>query len=229
MRRVSMIVMRSPQFATQDDFGRGDGVAPISQWVDLTGHYHEHMSSEGLDPDICDILGRLHMLFSEPNRFNLSTTDLHDLTCFVLHRLLDRPTQSPYADALHPFSVSDCVRHAIALYLLIIHGPTYFSHAQLQYAMVSRLKTHLETFTSLPPPANRSITIWLLLVGMIASDGTPECQWFETQSRKAVTAYGIYLWHDVLLHLKKVLWLEKPHAEHIFQQKWDGVWTKSII
>jgi hypothetical protein len=223
-----MIVMQSPQFATQDDFGRGDGVAPISQWFELTNHHHGHMSPEGLDPDIGDVLGRLHMLFSEPERFNLSTTDLHDLTCFVLHRLLDWPTQSVYTNALRAYSISDSVRHAIALYLLIVHGPTYFSHAQLQYAMVSQLKTHLESFTTSVLPANRSITIWLLSVGMVASDGTPECQWFETQSRKATAAYCVYFWHDVLLHLKRVLWFEKPQAERIFQQKWDSVWSSPL-
>jgi hypothetical protein len=224
-----MIVMQSPQFATQDDFGRGDGVAPILQWFELTNHYHEHLSPEGLDPDIGDILGRLHMLFIEPDRFNLSTTDFHDLTCFVLHRLLEGAAQPTYADALQAHSISDSVRHAMALYLLIIHGPTYFSHAQLQYATVTRFKSHLESLTTLALPANRSITIWLLSVGMVASDGTPDCQWFEIQSRRATAAYGVYFWHDILVHLKEVLWLEKPQIEHLFRQKWDGVWTRSII
>jgi hypothetical protein len=222
-----MIVMQCPQFTTQDGIGGGDGVAPIPQWFELEDYHHKHMSPPDADPDISDVLGRLHLLFNEPERFNLSTTDLHDLTCFVLHRLLDRSTSSTHRNVLQIPSISDSLRYAIALYLLIIHGPTYFSHAQLQYTMVLQLKYQLENSVSLGLSTNRSVPIWLLSVGMVASDNTPDCQWFTDQSQRATAAYGIYIWDDVLFHLKEVLWLRKPQAEHLFRQKWDCVWANT--
>ena len=224
-----MIVLQSPQFATQDDTGRGDGIAPIAQWLEVANYYQETVSplcdTPGLDPAIHDISRRLRMLFHEPERFEMSTTDFHDLACFILHRLIDRTSYTTYSDETPPRSTSESVRHAIALYLLIIHGPTYFSHARLQYTITLQLKAHLEDSLASLFLSNGSLALWLLSVGMVASEGTSDRQWFTSQARKVSITLGVYVWEEVLFHLKEILWLQNQQAEHLFQQRWDGVWS----
>jgi hypothetical protein len=228
-----MIVMQSPQFTTQDDTGGGDGVAPIPQWYEVKDHHQEDLSPlfsiPGLDPAVSDILSRLCVLFHNPERFVLSTTDLHDLTCFILHRILDRKAQSSHQSEPQTSSSSESLRYAIALYLLAIHGPTYFSHAQLQYTMALQLKSHLESLMPSLLFTNDSLAIWLVSVGMVASDGTSDCQWFAAQARSAIIAHDLLVWDDVMFHLRKVLWLTMPQAEHLFRQSWERIWATTAI
>ncbi|KAF2822606.1 hypothetical protein CC86DRAFT_410202 [Ophiobolus disseminans] len=224
---VTMIALLSPQFGTQDDNGRGDGIAPVPQWIEIANCHGDHVSSPfnrlSLEPAIGNILHHLRNIFHGPKHSGLSTADFHDLVCFVLHRLLE-PTHARSPDTL-PSSTSESVRHALALYLLIVHGPTYFSHVQLQYSLTQELKRDLDESLDSTVTTNASLTVWLLSVGMVASYGSQNSQYFTAEAGVATMSLGLRQWEDVLFHLKETLWLEEQQAEHTFQQAWDGVWS----
>jgi hypothetical protein len=219
--------MQTPQFATQDDSGRGDGIAPIAQWREATNHgqdlHPSPLEVPGLDPIVNDILCRLRALFHSPERFNLSTNDFHDLICFTIHRLIE--SKAPILHNNTPqLVISESIRLAITLYLLVLHGPTYFSHAGLQYTLVQDLKARLNDSADITSLFDESLAMWLLSVGMVASDSTPESQWFTTQAEKLATTLAIHSWREVLPHLKQVLWMDKQHMEQVFLESWETVW-----
>jgi hypothetical protein len=219
--------MQTPQFSTQDDSGHGDGIAPIPQWFEAS-NYDEKIDSplfNTLDPAVYDVLSRLRVLFHQPERFHLATTDLHDLTCFTMHRLLSLEVDPNHGNGLHRTAISESVRTTIALYLLMVHGPTYYSHAGLQYTLALQLSSHLEGCLTTILLSNGPLAIWLLSIGMVSSTGTSQYQWFESSAKKAVTILGLKTWEDVLVRLKQVLWLEKQWVEHVFQQTWISVWA----
>ena len=62
-----MIVMQAPQFPTQDKNGCGNGIAPIPQWYEATNNKNSAtlmtLDVPLLDPDILDIICRLHNVF----------------------------------------------------------------------------------------------------------------------------------------------------------------------
>lgn len=219
--------MQTPQFATQDDAGHGDGIAPIAQWIDAANVFEDLPSSlldvPGLDPIVNEILCRLRALFHCPERFSMSTNDFHDLTCFAVHRLLE--SERPL---LHPeppdIATSESIRLAITLYLLALHGPTYFSHAALQYTLVQNLRARLEACENTTSLYNGSLALWLLSIGMVASNNTSEFPWFTSAARKPATTLGIHSWPGVLSHLKQVLWMDKQDIEQVFSQSWENVW-----
>ncbi|KAF2267217.1 hypothetical protein CC78DRAFT_490705, partial [Lojkania enalia] len=225
---VSMIVMQSPQFPIQSDSGLGDGIAPISQWHEAATNLQDpappSLDNLILSPEIGEVLFRLRNLFMEPRSFDLSNTDLHDLTCFVLHKLLLWSPQSTGRNIPQSLAASQCVRHALALYMLIIQGPTYFSHARLQYNTTLQLKAHLEGSLSPLLLSHKSLAIWLLSVGMVTSDGLQECDWFSNQAKAIITAYDLYTWENILTHLEEILWLKTQQSEHLFRQQWQDVW-----
>ena len=177
-----------------------------------------------LDPAVDDILHRLRMLSNKDGPFDLSTTDFHDLVCFVLHRLLDTQMNAQHS-ATPPSTTSECFRLALALYLLAVHGPTYFSHARLQYSLMQQLKQHLGNILQSRDTTHSSLTMWLLSVGVVASHGTSDCQEFTTQASRAAVSLGVYVWKDALFHLKKILWFDSQQAERLFRQGWDNVWS----
>lgn len=227
-----MIVMQSPQFGTQDNNGCGDGIAPIQDWYKATDNVHIStptiLDTPLLDPDITDILCRLHNLFDQ-NQYTLTSTDLHDLTCYVVHKLLLWAPQPQLVQLPCDLVISGIVRHALVLYMLIIHGPTYFSHARLQYATALKLQAQLEHIWYTILLSHSSLTMWLLSVGMAASDGTPEGQWFNSQARTAARTLNLQTWDDVVVCLQEIVWLDLHKAEIIFQQKWQEVWTIAPI
>lgn len=218
-----MIVMQLPQFLTQDDLGEGDGIRPISQWYEISNDLHDATSSLDvplLDPDIKSTAYRLHNLF-DPRQFVLSNTDIHDLTCFVVHKLLLWQPSTPTVSCAQNPAVSESVRHALVLYMLIVQGPTYFPHAGLQYATVVKLQAHLEHVWLPMLLSQSSLCLWLLLVGLVAADGMEECRWFETQTRTSSEALGLRFWGDVVVRLQDVVWLDSPATTFLFQQKWE--------
>jgi hypothetical protein len=224
-----MIVMQSPQFAAQDDCGQGDGIAPILQWLEAAEHSERTLlplfDAPRLDPTVNNILCRLRILLHKPGCFNLSTTDFHDLTCFALHRLLSLTFSSTLRNDSESTAISESVRFAMALYLLIVHGPAYFSHAGLQYTLTLQLKSHLEHFLDTILRNNGPLAIWLLSVGGVASNGTSNHLWFTTQAREAASALGLHTWESISSRLGEILWMEKQQAEAIFRQNWESVWT----
>ena len=226
--RVCMIIMQSPQFPTQDNNGLGDGIAPIPQWyeaaVNILTATPTVLDAPFLDPEIMDILCRLHNLF-DSSQYTLVSTDLHDLTCYVVHKLLlwsPQPLAGPIPCDLVASSI---VRHALVLYLLIVHGPTYFSHAQLQYATALKLQAQIEHTWYNMLTHHGSLALWLLSVGMVASEGTPESQWFATQARTAAVTLNLQTWIDIVVRLQDIVWLDSQTAELLFQRKWQEVWA----
>jgi hypothetical protein len=224
-----MIVMQSPQFTTQDDCGHGDGIVPIPQWLEAAEHVDEStmqlLDTLGLDPTICDMLGRLRILLHRHNCLSLSTTDFHDLTCFVLHRLLDQTYNLAHCEDSHANTISESIRYATALYMLMTHGPTYYSHLGLQYTMTLQLKFHLERCLDLILCNTTPLAIWLLSVGMVASDGTSDYHWFTAKTKEIASALEIQTWENVLSSLREVLWMEKQRTETTYRESWARVWA----
>lgn len=225
-----MVVTQTPQFSAREDNASDDAITPIPQWYLANGDILDPNSVlvniPLLDPDITDALCRLHNLF-DSKQYSLTTTDLHDLTCYVVHRLLLWSPQSQAAGFPCDLAASGIIRHALVLYLLTIHGPTYFSHAQLQYAIALKLQGQMEHTWSNILFNHGSLAIWLLSIGMVASEGTPEGHWFVAQARKAAEILAIHTWDDVVVYLQNIVWLESRTATPVFQRKWQDVqaWT----
>lgn len=222
-----MILMQAPQFPTQDDRGYGNGVAPIKQWIEAECFPSEasHCSVQGLDLDLEteDALHRLQIIFRSIGASGLTTTELHDLTCFILHRML-RPT-APASGGWSPTPVSNCVRKAIALHMLTIHGPTYFSHAGLQCELVLQIQAYLELSLNTILHSHGSLAVWLLSVGMVTSESDDLRSRFVNQARTATIELCLTTWDQVECHLHTVLWYASRHAEELFRQQWNIVWA----
>jgi hypothetical protein len=227
-----MIVMQSPQFATQDDSGLGDGIASTPLWCRVA-EFTESASTKSLDalgiePVVHDTLCRLRVLFHEPEQFVMSTTEFHDLTCFVLHRLLDPRIDSTLHKGSAMQSRSEGVRLATALYLLTVHGPTYFSHTGLQYNLSRQLKAQISNCLESLLLMDESLAIWILSIGLVAAGGTPDHEWFSTQAVAAASLPSARSWEDILPHLKHILWIERQHTECNFRQAWECAWASSV-
>ncbi|KAG9204508.1 hypothetical protein G6514_000967 [Epicoccum nigrum] len=222
---VSMVVTQTPQFKIQDDRGSDSGIAPIPQWHEASNNPHD-LNKPLLDPDIEDVFSRLHNLF-DSSKYTLSSTDLHDLTCYVVHRLLHWSPQPQPDDFLRDLSTSGIVRYGMILYMLILQGPTYFSHARLQYAITLKLQAQMEHNWLKMLSNHGSLALWLLSVGMVASEGTPEEQWFIEQTRIAAVALSLNFPDDFELHLREIIWLDSPIAASLFQQKWLNLYVIS--
>lgn len=220
--------MQTPQFLAQDGLGPVDGIAPIPRWYqassDINGSSSTVLHTPLLDPVIADVLCRLHNLF-DSSQYKLSSTELHDLTCYVIHKLLLWEPLIKTDRVMCDLTASGTVRHATVLYLLIIHGPTYFSHARLQYATVLKLQAQME-YSWLNMLFNHgALTLWLLSVGMVASDGIPEGQWFTSQAHKAAEALNLRTWDHIVVRVRGIVWLDSTAAEPLFQQKWQEAWA----
>jgi hypothetical protein len=225
-----MIVMQSPQFATQDDTGNGDGIAPTPLWQ-VVGSRPSTPSIPGkldLETTVEDVIHRLSMLFHKPDQFPMSTAEFHDLTCYVLHRLLESDRHPKNGRKATHQPASESVRLATALYLLIIHGPTYFSHAALQYKLATQLKTHLDSCLLALLQSNGSLTLWVLSIGMVSTNEMAEYPWFTTRAMEAAFNLGTQTWEDVFSHLKHILWLDKQHIEVVFRHHWQRAFALAI-
>jgi len=179
--RASLLITGQPQFVTQDDTGTGDGIPPIPEWqaVDpgiaaqvLQADIPELQSSiTSIDPPVLNVFLRLREVLQqaqtrrEQHNTPFPSTRLHDLACFVAHRLLqgNSPANIP---TLLSSPLTECIRFATVLYILIVQGPTYYPHAALLGNLVSHLIKSLECLWSAPtviqlppqqdpPPSNR--------------------------------------------------------------------------
>ncbi|TVY58737.1 hypothetical protein LCER1_G002042 [Lachnellula cervina] len=217
---VSMLVTGAPQFQTQDDFGFGSGIVSIPQWQ-LAGLESEHMALDGLDvdPAMSNIISRLRTIFHEPRLSRLTSTELHDLTCYVSHKLLLLPPLSP-ANPIRS-AISECLRYALALYMLILHGTTYYSHVDLASTVMIYLKTHLEALARMNY-VHGSLGTWAISMGMVAGVGTKDHQWFMDQARMAQIAFGLQTWENVLVSLESILWMRTEQLE-LFRKKWREI------
>lgn len=224
--RVSMLIMGYPQFKTQDDDGTGDGIPPIPEWqLDLTTLHNDlpELSRIDVDYTVKNVLVRLRNVFHEAQRIPFPTTRLHDLTCFVVHRLLllASGTVNP-----QPSTITECIRYTIILYMFIMQGPTYYSHEVILNTIVTRFTEHLQQLESIPRVYD-SLNVWLLANGMVASTGTIHYQWFVERALAMATSLQLGSWTDALTHIKSVLWLDTLQGEIIFRPHWDSILNAS--
>ncbi|KPM36702.1 hypothetical protein AK830_g9841 [Neonectria ditissima] len=219
---VSMLVTGVPQFDTQDDGGFGGGIGPILQWqLASTNPDSQQRTLDELevDPILSDILARLRNIFHEPQLSRLTSTELHDLTCFVVHRLLLLP---PFllADS-KPSAISECLRYTTVLYMLIIHGTTYYSHTDLANSMIHQLKSHLQMLAQ-TRFVDGPLGVWILSIGMVAATRSADRQWFANQAYTAAMSLGLQTWEDVLMRLESIFWM-RPQEGELFRQRWGKV------
>ncbi|KAF6807014.1 C6 zinc finger domain-containing protein [Colletotrichum sojae] len=219
---VSMIVKGHPQFDTQDDDGIGYGIPPIPEWQMDMNAVHEDLFDVGdldMDDGVRNVFTRLRNVFQRARRISFPTTRLHDLTCFVIHRLL-LSAPDPTDQSSSP--IGECVRYAMALYMFIVHGPTYYSHAVILSTMVARLAAQLARLDEVPRVYS-SLDVWIHAVGMVAAAGTPRYQWFAERAWAVASAMQLSCWDDVAPHVKSVLWLEMPQGEDVFMPHWTAI------
>jgi hypothetical protein len=217
-----MLVMETPQFPTQDDSGFGSGIGSIPQWqlASMTPDSQaKTLDDLDVDPDISNVLLRLRSIFHQPWLSCLSNTELHDLTCFVVHRLLLLPPLS-LANAKRA-AISECLRYAMALYMLIIHGTTYYSHANLANTIILQLQCHLDALAQ-TDYIHGPLEIWILSVGMVVTIGNG-CHRFTDQACAAAIALRLLTWEDVFVHLESILWLRTQQGEELFRARWEEI------
>ncbi|KAF5025081.1 hypothetical protein F66182_2850 [Fusarium sp. NRRL 66182] len=217
---VSMLVTGYPQYPIQDDLGLGDGVGPTLQWLLASSSLDFQdcvVESLHLNPDVAEILVRLRAIMHQPNALGILGTELHDLTCFVVHKLLlIAPSNSPH---------SECLRYAMALYMLIIHGTTYYTHTELANSIISCLKSQLDLL--LMEPFNAifgSLQTWALSVAIVSATKPADVEWLSKTARVVASALEVENWEDALMHLRNILWLETERAD-TFRQQWERILT----
>ncbi|KAJ5375103.1 Protein of unknown function DUF3468 [Penicillium concentricum] len=221
---VSMVIMGHPQFETQNDFGIGDGIPPIPEWqFDSITHDDQlfDLSTIEVDYAVSNVFNRLRNIFQRACNIPFPATQLHDLTCFVIHRLL----LSAPGTTIPPLSpMTESIRCAIILYMFIAQGPTYYSHAVILNTIVIRFMEHLEHLASTPCVYD-SLDVWFTAVGLVASAGTAHHRWFMNRAQDVAASLQLDNFSDTLVHIKAVLWLEKPQSEDLFRSYWDTVFN----
>ncbi|KAJ5847991.1 hypothetical protein N7455_011948 [Penicillium solitum] len=219
---VSMLIMGHPQFETQDDFGIGDGIPPIPEWqFDSTALDDRlfDLSTIEVDYAVKNVFNRLRNIFQRVRNIPFPATQLHDLTCFVIHRLL----LSALATTISlPSPMTESIRYGIILYMFIAQGPTYYSHAVILNTILLRFMENLEHLASTPRVYDL-LDVWFAAVGMVASAGTAHHQQFMKRARDVAAALQLESFGDTLIHIKSVLWLEKPQCEDLFRSHWGTI------
>lgn len=221
LARVSMLIMGHPQFDTQDDMGTGHGIPPTPEWQLSLNAIHEappELTYLDIDEDVKEVFVRLRSVFQRTRQIPFTSTQLHDLAGFIIHRLL--PSAQDVAN--EPESLTECVRYATILYMFIMQGPTYFTHAVIFSQVLGRFVEHLQRREQ---EAQDPIDVWLLAVGMVASTGTPHYSWFKDTARATVERLHLSTWDDVSVQIKNMLWLETRQGEGIFRPHWDAIFN----
>jgi len=217
-----MLITGHPQFETQDENGTGNGIPSIPEWhldSSTCDHHHLELVKLLIDETVRSIFVRLHKVFRKAHGTPITTTQLHDLTCYVIHRLL--PTSSG-SDALSSSPLTECMRYAIVLYMFITHGTTYYPHTFIFNRTLVQFKDQLEKL--MPSPwLYDSLGVWLLSIGLVASTGTLHYQWFLERARVIATFLQLQCWDEVYVHVKSVLWLETPQGEYSFRPHWENM------
>lgn len=228
-----MLVTGQPQFPTQDDertTHAGDGIAPIEQWnsaSDILAAGSQLSGSFGINslvefgPETASIYRHLSALLSpDCASTGLTSTEIHDLTCFAIHRLLSEPTVRQ-ADTVGPSAVAETVRYGMAIYMFILHGHAYYSHAEILYSLVSELHSHLEQWATTGSSfQDGTLTVWILSVGLVAAAATPEWDWFA-QRAAAHHATALLSWADIFKSLRLVLWHNSSYHERTVELAWQ--------
>ncbi|KAJ5521820.1 hypothetical protein N7527_005935 [Penicillium freii] len=221
---VSMLIMGHPQFETQDDFGIGDGLPPIPEWqFDSAALDDQLFDLRPIDVDyaVKNVFNRLRNIFQRVRNIPFPATQLHDLTCFVIHRLL---LSAPATTMPLPSSMTESIRYGIILYMFIAQGPTYYSHAVILNTILTRFMDNLDHLASTPCVYD-SLDVWFAAVGMVASAGTAHHQQFMNRARDIAATLQLENFGDTLIHIKTVLWLEKPQSEDLFRSHWGTIFN----
>lgn len=218
-----MLIMGHPQFEAQNDAGIGHGIPPIPEWQLDSSNLHDDLpglNGLDIDPEVRNVFMRLRSVFQRAQQIPFPSTRLHDLTCFVIHRLL----LSALSATSQPSPLTECLRYATILYMLIIQGPTYFSHAVIFNRTLNQFIGHLEQLQS-TQRVDQSLDVWFLTVGMAASVGTPHYQWLMGKARATAASLEMAAWSDTLVYIKSVLWLETHQSISVFRPHWDAVFS----
>lgn len=209
--------MQSPQFST-DNHGDAEGLPAISQWYkssfDTACPYSPFLPGLEVEEDILFIMTRLKDILHQDDMGSLSSNEFHDLTCFVMHRLLELsgPTTARRS------SVSESIRLALALFMLTIHGPTYFSHAHLHQNLVSQLKDQAQNSLDVLIRRNESLALWILFVGMANAYGSSGYLWFYQKAHLLIKDTTLITSESMRSKLREVLWCSKADMSPSFQQ-----------
>jgi len=219
-----MLIMGHPQFEAQNDAGVGHGIPPVPEWqLDSTPLHDDwpELNELDIDHEVRNVFMRLRSVFQRAQRIPFPSTRLHDLTCFVIHRLL----LSASSAASQPSPLTECLRYATILYMFIIQGPTYFSHAVI---FTRTLNQFMGNFEQLQATQNLDgpLDVWFLTVGMAASVGTPHYRWLAGKAKTTAAALDMAGWGDTLVRVKSVLWLETQQSECVFRPHWDAVFNE---
>jgi hypothetical protein len=217
-----MLITGKPQFETQDDLGTECGIPSIPQWYLNPPVCRPCPSSlEALitDETIWNVFIRLRNVFERAQDVPLSTTQLHDLTCFVIHRLLLSASDSMVS---RTSPLTECMRYGIILYMLVIHGTTYYPHTFMLDQVLTRFETQL-TILETELRAHDSLSVWLLTIGMAVSIGTEHYQRLSRRARVVAASLQISGWNEVTTHIENVLWLKTSQDEQLFRPHWDNI------
>lgn len=212
-----MIITGTPQFPTQDDNGAGAGVGTIPEWTTIQSPNLQELpiSRSSIDGETWNIYTRIRGIFKFTSSEPLTPTKLHDLTSFSVHRLLTLP---PSDTGTSPSNeVSSCLRYGMTIYMLLMQGPTYYTHLGLLQTVTAQLASHL----SLNRSWSSSLSLWLVAVGLVAAHNTALYQLFQNMARSMSAGLHLGSWSDCSERIKDVLWLQAPHKEYIFQSHWD--------
>lgn len=216
-----MLVTGQPQFITGDDasgHGKGDEMLPTLQWkLAPTNLNPNNLGLEGfvIEPIVSSTLARLRHIL---HHSQISTPELHDLTCFVVHDLLSCNESED-----NRYALSESLRFALILYMLFIHGTTYYSHLHLADSIAKRLKKHLQSLATVGS-CPESLRVWIISLGMMSSFDRFDREWFLTEALSAREALGLHCWDDIPAHLQNVLWL-KTQPENMFWSVWQEVFS----
>lgn len=112
----------------------------------------------------------------------------------------------------------------MALYMLVIHGTTYYSHMPLANRIMNQLKNHLEALAQTSFIHDPS-WLWLLSIGTVTTMSVADYQWLTDQALIASRGLELYTWKHVCRHLQSILWME-THRGDIFRQKWEEILSR---
>ncbi len=218
-----MLIMGHPQFPVQDDGGTGEGIPPIAEW---------HMCPSALEDDtvpelswiidddtVKTALVRLRCVFRCAEAEAFSGTKIHDLAIFVTHQLL---LSAPDTKDLSSSPATECSRYALILYMFMIQGPTDYSHLVILNSILTKFTRHLDQFESISHVYD-SLDIWLLMIGMMASAGTPNYSHFTRKTRDACDYLELTDFYDALTYMKSICWLGGTRGEELLRPLWDAV------
>jgi hypothetical protein len=216
-----MLILGHPQFPVQDDEGFGDGIPPIPEWLSCSSTMEDDTIPELSwvfdDKIVRTALVRLRHIFKRVEGEPFPGTKLHDIVLFVTHRLL---LSVPDGNGSSPLPVTECIRYALVLYMFIIQGPTYYSHAVILNSIVTKYIANMERLESIPHVFD-ALDVWLLTIGSVASAGTPNHAFFAARIRNVCVHLDITDFHDMLEYIRSICWIGGSHGEDLLCPHWN--------